>query len=105
MHLERLDLARLRDTLGTVTTIVASDVENPLLGPHGAAAVFGPQRAPPRTGGGARAGTAALVSAGLRSDRTRGRRTPGAGAAGGTGFAALALLDAAIKPGIELILI
>ena len=43
-RLARLDLAPLRDTLGNTTIIVASDVDNPLLGPNGAAAVFGPQK-------------------------------------------------------------
>jgi glycerate 2-kinase len=105
VHLERLDLAPLRDTVGTVRVIVASDVENPLHGPHGAAAIFGPQK-------GASPQQVAELERGLRhwsqlvSDAT-GREDAeraGAGAAGGAGFAALALLDAEIKPGIELIL-
>ena len=105
VHLERLDLAPLRDMLGTVTTIVASDVENPLLGPNGAAAVFGPQKdATPQQveelERGLRHWSQLVVEATGREDASH----PGAGAAGGTGFAALALLDAAIKPGIELIL-
>jgi glycerate 2-kinase len=105
VHLDRLDLAPLRDALGAVTTIVASDVENPLLGPHGAAAVFGPQK-------GATPQQVEELERGLRHwsqlvSEATGREDAGragAGAAGGTGFAALALLDAAIKPGIELIL-
>jgi glycerate 2-kinase len=105
VHLERLDLAPLRDTLGTVTTIVASDVENPLLGMHGAAAVFGPQKgATPQQveelEQGLRRWSQLVLEATGREDAGR----AGAGAAGGTGFAALALLDAAVKPGIELIL-
>jgi glycerate 2-kinase len=105
VHLERLDLAPLRDTVGTVRVIVASDVENPLHGPYGAAAIFGPQK-------GASPQQVAELERGLRhwsqlvSDAT-GREDAeraGAGAAGGAGFAALALLDAEIRPGIELIL-
>ena len=42
--LARLDMAPLRETLGASTIIVASDVDNPLLGPIGAAAVFGRQK-------------------------------------------------------------
>jgi glycerate kinase len=42
--LTRLDLEPLRAALSGVTIIVASDVDNPLLGPNGAAAVFGPQK-------------------------------------------------------------
>ena len=78
VQLERLDLAPLRNMIGTVTTIVASDVENPLLGPNGAAAVFGPQKGRhPAAGEGAGAGTSALVSVGRGSDRTRGCGTRG----------------------------
>jgi glycerate kinase len=102
---ERLDLAPLRAMLGVVTIIVATDVDNPLLGPRGAAAVFGPQK-------GATPQQVAELEQGLRhwsqlvsgaTGREDAERS-GAGAAGGTGFAALALLDAEIKPGIELIL-
>jgi glycerate 2-kinase len=103
--IEHIDLAPLRDMLGAVTIIVATDVDNPLLGPRGAAAVFGPQK-------GAGPQHVEVLEARLRhwgqlvfdaTGRDDAERT-GAGAAGGTGFAALALLDAEIKPGIELIL-
>jgi glycerate kinase len=42
--LASIDLTALRETLGNTSVIVASDVNNPLLGPNGAAAVFGPQK-------------------------------------------------------------
>jgi glycerate kinase len=100
-----LDLAPLRDALGNVKIIVASDVDNPLLGPSGAAAVFGPQK-----GAGPqevqelervlRHWSQVVSEATGRDDTER----KGAGAAGGTGYAALALLNAEIRPGIELIL-
>src|SRR6185437_2544171 len=41
--LDRVDVRRLRD-LGGAEVIAATDVDNPLLGPHGAAAVYGPQK-------------------------------------------------------------
>jgi glycerate kinase len=44
VDLAHLDLAPLRATSGSVKIIVASDVDNPLLGANGAAAVFGPQK-------------------------------------------------------------
>jgi glycerate 2-kinase len=103
--LARLDITALRETLGSTSIIVASDVDNPLLGPDGAAAVFGPQKG---------AGTHQMeaLQQGLRQwselvSRATGRNDtdqPGAGAAGGAGYAAQALLNATIKPGIELIL-
>jgi glycerate 2-kinase len=104
-ELAHLDVAPLHAALDGVTIIVASDVDNPLLGPRGAAAVFGPQKgAGPRqveTLEHALRHWSQLVGDAIgRYDAER----PGAGAAGGTGFAALALLDADIKPGIELIL-
>lgn len=103
--LVRLDLTGLREQLAGVRVIVASDVTNPLLGPDGAAAVFGPQK-----GADAddveRLEAALAVWARVVADATgtdlAGRA--GAGAAGGTGFAALALLDAELRPGIDLVL-
>jgi len=103
--LARLDLRALRETLGSSSIIVASDVDNPLLGADGAAAVFGPQK-------GADAHQVEALERGVRrwselASRATGRNDadrPGAGAAGGAGFAALALLNAKIRPGIELIL-
>lgn len=103
--LDRVDLAPLRATVGSVQIIIASDVDNPLLGPNGAAAVFGPQKgAGPddlhHLERGLQHWSKIVSQATRRDDAER----PGAGAAGGTGFAALALLNAEIKPGIELIL-
>jgi glycerate 2-kinase len=104
-RLARLDLVPLRDTLGDTTVIVASDVDNPLLGPNGAAAVFGPQKgADPdevqRLEQSLRQWSQLVSEATGRNDAER----AGSGAAGGAGFAALALLNAKIRPGIELIL-
>jgi glycerate kinase len=103
--LARLDLAGLRDAVGGTSIIVASDVDNPLLGPGGAAAVFGPQK-------GAAPHQVETLERGLRHwtqlvSQATGRNDSdgaGAGAAGGTGYAAVALLNAEIRPGIELIL-
>jgi glycerate 2-kinase len=104
-NLAHLDLAPLRARLEAVKIIVASDVDNPLLGPNGAAAVFGPQK-------GAQPQNVQMLERGLRhwselvSQATERNDTerPGAGAAGGAGYAALAVLNAEIRPGIELIL-
>ena len=103
--LARLDLTLLRHTLGSVRVIIASDVDNPLLGPNGAAAVFGPQKGVTPDDlevleNGLRHWSQLVSAATGRDDSKR----AGAGAAGGAGFAALALLDAEMQPGIELIL-
>jgi glycerate 2-kinase len=102
------DLDGLDGRLRDVELAVACDVTNPLLGPTGTAAVYGPQK------GATPAGVAdldgrlarfadALEAAGGR----RVRDVPGAGAAGGVGFALLAIADRfrsfALRPGIDLV--
>ncbi len=102
--LRMLDLSGLRD-LSEVDVLLASDVDNPLLGPDGAAAVYGPQK-------GASAADIAVLEDGLarwagmaEAALGRGfRARAGAGAAGGLGFAALAFLGARVRPGIEVVL-
>ncbi|POM24695.1 Glycerate 2-kinase [Actinomadura rubteroloni] len=97
-----LDLGAVRARLRGAEIVVATDVDNPLLGPDGAAAVFGPQK-------GATPGDVAVLEAGLARlaalapDPAAARR-PGAGAAGGAGFAALAFLGATVRPGIDYLL-
>ena len=114
-RLAEFDLSRLRDLSG-VEFWLASDVDNPLLGPHGAASVYGPQK-------GASGDDVQLLEAGLArwADIAEAAATvrpggagqpssfrvadePGAGAAGGLGFAALLFLGARMRPGIELVL-
>lgn len=104
-RLHRLDLDGLHPRLPAVEVVVACDVDNSLLGPAGAAAVYGPQK------GASPAQVAELDAALHRWARAVAERTghdlagrPGAGAAGGVGFAALALLGATLRPGIELVL-
>ncbi|GAA3132233.1 glycerate kinase [Kribbella aluminosa] len=100
-----LGLAALRRRLRGVKLVVACDVDNPLTGPRGAAAVYGPQKGatPAQVAElDARLGKwADLVARATGADL---RDTPGAGAAGGVGFAAIALLGAELRPGIDLIL-
>lgn len=85
------------------TTIdVACDVDNPLLGPHGAAAVYGPQK------GADTAELVAALDAALASwarvvDPGGVADEPGAGAAGGAGFGLMALLGARLRPGFDLV--
>jgi glycerate kinase len=103
-RLHRIDVSGLTDLSGT-DVIAATDVDNPLLGERGAAAVYAPQK-------GASAEEVAILEDGLArwadvTEQALGRRIrddPGAGAAGGLGFAALAFLGARMRPGIELLL-
>jgi len=104
-HIERLDLSGLHPRLADAEIVVACDVDNPLTGPHGAAAVYGAQKgASPDDVGrldGALGRWADVVADATSSDH---REAPGAGAAGGVGFAAIALLGAQLRPGIDLML-
>lgn len=100
-----VDLAPVYARLDGAEVLVASDVDNPLLGSRGAAAVFGPQKgaSPDEVDAldSALARWADVVADAVAEDY---RDVPGAGAAGGAGFGALAGLRASIRPGIELIL-
>lgn len=100
-----LDLAPLQQRMRGVTVTVACDVDNPLTGPRGAAAVYGPQK-------GAGADDVAALDAALThfadvvtaETGSDVRDESGAGAAGGVGYAALAVLGARLRPGIDLVL-
>jgi glycerate 2-kinase len=100
-----LDLAGLHPALRAASVILATDVVNPLTGPDGAAEVYGPQKgASPDQIRDLASGLrrwAAVVAATTGTDRSQ---APGAGAAGGVGFAALAVLGAERRLGIELVL-
>ena len=112
--LERVDLSGLDPRLAHTRVVVASDVDNPLLGPYGAAAVYGRQK-------GATPADVVLLDASLarwdavlsrtlagtvagRPGAGATRNRPGAGAAGGVGYAAMAVLGGVLEPGIGLIL-
>ncbi|MCU1643217.1 MAG: glycerate kinase [Nocardia sp.] len=104
-RLDTIDLAALRERLAGVEITVACDVDNPLTGPHGAAAVYGPQKG--ADGAQVAALDAALTHwADVIAEATGNdlRDRAGAGAAGGVGFAAVAVLGATLRPGIELVL-
>ncbi|MGY5059732.1 glycerate kinase [Streptomyces sp. 900105755] len=105
--LVRADLSGLDPRLSAVDLVLASDVDNPLTGPTGAPAVYGPQK-------GASPDDVDLLDAALADfakvlKAEAGPRAaeyavaPGAGAAGGIGYGAL-LLGARFRPGIEVML-
>ncbi|MGQ7261259.1 glycerate kinase [Vreelandella sp. V005] len=104
-QLANLTLEGLDPRLAGLTVEAAVDVDNPLLGARGASAVFGPQKgaSPDEVEQLDRALShfADMSAAVLGNDY---RMLPGAGAAGGMGFAAKAFLNASLKPGIEMIM-
>jgi glycerate 2-kinase len=105
LDLVRVDLSKLDPRLARTEVVLASDVDNPLLGPAGAAAVYGPQKgADPAQVGRLDAGLARLVTALTAAGAPDVSDLPGAGAAGGAGYGAMAGLSARRRPGIEVLL-
>jgi glycerate kinase len=100
-----IDLAAVGELMDGVHLVLASDVDNPLTGPAGAAAVYGPQKGASseevRELDDALTHFADIIAATTGVDH---RCHAGAGAAGGTGFAALAVLGAEFRPGVALVL-
>lgn len=101
----RIDMASFHFPLDRITVTAASDVRNPLIGPNGASAVYGPQK-------GANPAMAAELDAALTHYAAIVRRDlgrdvaelPGAGAAGGLGAALAAFLNANFRAGIDVVL-
>ncbi|WP_413704941.1 glycerate kinase [Pseudomonas sp. Pseusp16] len=103
-QLARIDLSDIDPRLARVRFDIAADVNNPLCGPHGASAIFGPQK-------GASPEQVQLLdhALGRFADHCVNvlnkdvRDEPGSGAAGGLGFAAKAFLGAKFKAGVEVV--
>jgi glycerate kinase len=104
-RLSHISLAHLDKRLQEIETLVACDVKNPLCGPEGASAVYGPQKgatpAMVKELDAALAHYADIIRSDLGKDV---RDTPGGGAAGGLGAGLLAFLNATLTPGAPLIL-
>jgi len=107
-RLARVDASALDPRLAATAFVLASDVDNPLLGEHGAAAVYGPQKgADPAQVAQLDAALARYVevlAAELGPAAREVADRAGAGAAGGFGYAALAVLGAVQRPGIDVLL-
>ncbi len=103
------DLSGLDPRLSDVELVLASDVDNPLTGPKGAPAVYGPQKgASPEDVASLDAALAHFAKVLAQAEGVGARAaeyaaSPGAGAAGGIGYGAL-LLGARFRPGIEVML-
>ncbi len=102
---DRIDSSAMDPRIRECRFRIACDVNNPLCGPQGASHVYGPQK-------GAAPEAAEMLDAGLRHfsevvRRQFGRSTdelPGAGAAGGLGYAFVSFLPARLEPGADLVL-
>ncbi|MBW1600568.1 glycerate kinase [Streptomyces sp. JJ66] len=107
-ELATADLSGLDPRLKDVEIVLASDVNNPLTGPQGAPAVYGPQKGASEedvaTLDAALAHYASALAEAIGPRATECAQAPGAGAAGGIGYGALVGLDATFRPGIEVLL-
>ncbi|QIS16679.1 glycerate kinase [Nocardia arthritidis] len=96
----QLDLGEIHPGVATAKFTLACDVDNPLLGPSGAVTVYAPQK-------GATTEDMVNLEAALKNwSELAGPEfadVPGSGAAGGTGFGALAVLGAQVRSGIEVV--
>ena len=103
-RLDRIETDGLHPGLAKATVIAATDVTNPLCGPDGASAVFGPQKgANPEMVqelDAALANYAHIVSRDLGRDVSE---QPGAGAAGGLGAGLMAFAGATLQSGIDMV--
>ena len=103
-RLDRIDTSGLLDRIAGADIVAATDVTNPLCGPTGASAIFGPQK-------GASKEVVAELDAALRNFAQVVKRdtghdvldVPGAGAAGGLGAGLIAFAGAKIRSGIDLV--
>lgn len=103
--LAKIDLTNLDPRLANVTLEVACDVTNPLCGPTGASHVFGPQKgATPEMITRLDANLAHFADVVLEQLGVDVKNIPGAGAAGGLGAALYGLLNAIMKPGIDIVI-
>jgi len=105
LRLARIDLSVLEEGVHESSFVLASDVTNPLCGPDGASAVFGPQK-------GADPEMVAKLDAALgrfgevlrEATGCDVARLPGSGAAGGAGAGFMAVLDAEFRSGIDIVM-
>ena len=104
-RLATIDMSDLDPRLASIKLEVACDVDNPLCGPKGASAVFGPQKgATPEMVKQLDANLAhyaGIIKTQLGADV---KDMAGAGAAGGLGAALLGLLNASLRPGIDIVM-
>lgn len=103
--LAKVDLSGLDPRLQESEVLVACDVDNPLCGPRGCAAVFGPQKgATPEMVAQLDAAMANFAAVAQAATGREVAAYPGAGAAGGLGAGLLLFTPAQLRPGVEIVL-
>jgi len=103
--LSRISIEKIDPRLQECSVEVASDVNNPLCGPTGASAVYGPQKgATPEMVTELDAALAHYASVIERDLGMAVKDVPGAGAAGGLGAGLMTFLHATLRPGAQIVL-
>jgi len=104
-EIDRIDLTRRDPRVAAVDIRAACDVDNPLCGPRGAAAVYSPQKGATLEQVGLLDRNLAHLAEIIRRDlHIDVRDLPGAGAAGGLGAGLVAFFGARLQPGIQLVM-
>ncbi|MBO5245189.1 MAG: glycerate kinase [Selenomonadales bacterium] len=104
-YLASIDVSGLDKRINDIELLVACDVDNPLCGPTGASAAYGPQKG--ATPDMVEKLDAALANYAAVAEKTLGKsvkETPGAGAAGGLGAGLLLFTKTQLRPGVDIIL-
>ncbi len=105
LDLHAIDMSNLDPRLRDVQIDVACDVDNPLTGPRGASAVFGPQKgATPEMVEELDRALSHFAAVIRRQLGIEVASVPGGGAAGGMGAAMIAFLGARLRPGIDIVM-
>ncbi len=104
-RLARIELAGLDHRLAEASVLVACDVDNPLCGPRGASAVYGPQKgATPEMVAELDAALGVFATVAAAATGRDIALLPGAGAAGGLGASLLFFTPASLRPGVSIVL-
>ncbi|WP_216935295.1 MULTISPECIES: glycerate kinase [unclassified Acinetobacter] len=104
-QIHTIDLSAFDIRINTTDILIASDVNNPLCGPNGASAIFGPQKgATPEMVKQLDRNLSSFADLVVRQTECDCRHNAGAGAAGGLGFGLMAFASAQMQSGAELII-
>lgn len=104
-NLRRIDLSGLDARAAEASFLVACDVSNPLTGPEGASAIYGPQKgATPEMVESLDAALGNFADVARRDLGADVEHLQGAGAAGGLGGGLVAFLDAELRSGVDIVL-
>lgn len=104
-NLSKIDISRLDSRMASSNVVVACDVNNPLCGPRGASAIFGPQKGASfediQELDAALENYAEVIARDLHADVAE---IPGAGASGGLGAGLMGFFDARLRLGADIVM-